>query len=348
MATYRVHVSTDLGGDPDDVQSLYRLIHYSDVLKVEGISSCTGPGSDPSVELIEEWIRRVDVDYLRDKGYTDLMSEGELLAVAEQGPTEPRAPHDGGSTPGSDHLIDRAKYGNPEGEDRPLWVLVWGSMTGVAQALYDAPEIADAIRIYSIGSSNTVHDTSARNWVYKFLAEHPDLWWIENGKRPKWSGETFRGVYLGGVQRGEWGRRTFIEENIRGRGSTHVDDFEEPCGDAFPTATANGAQHIDDGQPREGILKEGDSPSMLYLLSPVVGDVGDVDDPTRPSWGGRFRLAEPDRFPNFYVDIDADLPGCWRTINRWRVDYLDHWKGRWERYETDPLDVPTEEFPDVN
>lgn len=40
---YRVYVSTDLGGDPDDIQSLYRLIHYSDVLKVEGIGSCTGP-----------------------------------------------------------------------------------------------------------------------------------------------------------------------------------------------------------------------------------------------------------------------------------------------------------------
>ena len=65
--TYRVYVSTDLGGDPDDIQSLYRLIHYSDVLKVEGIGSCTVPGSTPRADVIREWIQRVDGDHLRSQ-----------------------------------------------------------------------------------------------------------------------------------------------------------------------------------------------------------------------------------------------------------------------------------------
>ena len=34
--TFRVFVSTDLGGDPDDIQSLVHLLHYSDVLRLEG------------------------------------------------------------------------------------------------------------------------------------------------------------------------------------------------------------------------------------------------------------------------------------------------------------------------
>ena len=200
MSSYRVHVSTDLGGDPDDIQSLYRLVHYSDILCVEGISSCTGPGSDPQASRIMDWIRRIDVDHLRDRGYTELLPEADLLAVTTQGPTEPRAPADGQTTPGSTQLVDRALAS----DDRPLWVLVWGSMTGVAQALHDEPAIADRVRIYSIGSSNTVHDPAARDWVADFMAERrPDLWWIENGRLPKWSGETFRGVYLGGVHRGE-------------------------------------------------------------------------------------------------------------------------------------------------
>nr|MDX1981099.1 hypothetical protein [Bryobacteraceae bacterium] len=49
---YRVLVSTDLGGDPDDIQSLYRLLHYSDVLRVEGTVSSPGPGAKHSADLI--------------------------------------------------------------------------------------------------------------------------------------------------------------------------------------------------------------------------------------------------------------------------------------------------------
>ena len=54
--TYRVLVSTDLGGDPDDVQSLIHLLHYSDILKLEGILSTAGPGSTPHAENIRQWI----------------------------------------------------------------------------------------------------------------------------------------------------------------------------------------------------------------------------------------------------------------------------------------------------
>ena len=41
LETFRVLVSTDLGGDPDDTQSLIHLLHYSDILKIEGILSGT-------------------------------------------------------------------------------------------------------------------------------------------------------------------------------------------------------------------------------------------------------------------------------------------------------------------
>lgn len=330
MTAYRVHVSTDLGGDPDDIQSLYRLLHYSDMLRVEGIDSCTGPGSEPSADLIKDWIRRIDIEHLRAMGFDELQPEDELLSVTKQGPTDARAPFDGGATPGSNHLIECARAD----DERPLWVLVWGSMTAVAQAIYDAPDIADRIRIYSIASSNTENDPDARDWVYEFMqTESPELWWIENGRLPKWSGETFRGVYLGGVQRGEWGRRTFIETHIRGRGSTRDGTYDEPCGDAFPTAGAYGKDYLDDGQPQQDVLKEGDSPSMLYLLGPSVGGVGDVDDPTSPGWGGRFRRPDPEAHPNYYTDLDEGLLACWRTINRWRVDQLSDWADRWARYD---------------
>lgn len=330
---YRVLVSTDLGGDPDDIQSLYRVIHYSDLLRIEGIVSVTGPGAKNSAEKIRHWVQRVDVDHLRANGHPELTTEADLLEVVKQGAMSAGRPSAARRTEGSDWIIARAHAyahaARPQpargGAEEPLWVLCWGSMTDVAQALHDDPTIAPKIRIYVIGSSNTGHDPESRDYVYAFMrSQYPRLWWIENGIMPKRSHDTFRGVYLGGNQEGEWSNVEFITRNIRGRGSRHNGLFDERGGDAFPVATSPA-----------GTLKEGDSPSFLYLLSPQVGGVGNVDDPTQESWGGQFRRPDPDQFPNYYVDLDADAATCQATINRWRVDFLADWKRRWEWYGQD-------------
>jgi hypothetical protein len=320
--TFRVLVSTDLGGDPDDIQSLVHLLHYSDLLRLEGILSTTGPGSTPRASLIREWVQRVDLDHLRARGYSELMAEDEVLPFVFQGAREPGAPRPNADTPGSRWLVERANAPDPAGLDRPLWVLVWGSLTDVAQALHDDPGIASRIRVYYIGSSNTVNDPASRDYVYAGMHERwPELWWIENGLMPRFSHDTFRGCYLGGEQDGPWGHVTFIEQVIRGQGTTHGGLFDQVLGDAFPVADWP-----------EGVLKEGDTPTFLYLLSPVVGGAGDVDDPTGPSWGGRFRRPEPDRHPNYYADLDEPADVCQATINRWRVAYLQDWRARWARY----------------
>lgn len=315
---YRVFISTDLGGDPDDIQSLYRLLHYSDILKIEGIGSCTGPGSTPRAANIMQWAQRVDLDHLRDQGYSELMTEAEVLDKIRQGQTEPGAPTKDRSTEASRLLIERAHAQNPD-EGGPLWVLVWGSITDVAQALHDDPSIAPKIRINYIGSSNTENDPDSRDWVYDFMKEEaPELWWIEDGIMPKWKADTFRGMYEGGEQSGEWGSKEFVHQNIRGHGSTHEGMFKELSGDAFPWAG--------------DILKEGDTPTFLYLLSPVIGKVGDVDDPTQENWGGQFMKADPERFPNYYTDLDKSAKECRATISKWRVQQLKDWKSRWDRY----------------
>ena len=307
---YRVFVSTDLGGDPDDIQSLYRLLHYSDVLGIEGIISSPGPGAENDAEKIRHWIREIRIDEMRNNGHPELISEQQALSLVEQGQQTPGAPSSERSTPGSKLLIERAHADS----ERPLWVLVWGSLTDVSQALHDDPSIAGKIRIYYIGSNNTRADVPSRDWLRARLDDQfANLWWIENGLLPVRSTDTFRGVYQGGVQDGEWGNQEFVRVNIRGRGA---------AGDAFPLATS----------PR-GSLKEGDSPSMLYLLSPALARVGDVDDPSQPSWGGSFRRENAEKYPNYWVDLyPGDPDACQQTIARWRVDFLRHWKARWDWY----------------
>ncbi|MBI1356493.1 MAG: DUF1593 domain-containing protein [Acidobacteria bacterium] len=311
----RIFVSTDLGGDPDDIQSLYRLLHYSDALAIEGIISSPGPGAENNAGKIRRWIREVHLDALRANGHPELLSEAAALALVRQGSTEPGAPGPGRATEGSRLLVERARADDPAGLGRPLWVQAWGSLTDVAQALHDAPDIAARIRLYSIGSSNTVADPAARDWLYDFLSTRaPELWWIENGVLPRRSSDTFRGVYQGGRQDGEWGNQEFVRRNIRGHG---------PAGEAFPLATS----------PR-GALKEGDSPAMLYLLSPRFGGVGNLDDPTQPSWGGRFQRPDAARLPHYFIDLAPGEPEkCQETVSRWRVDFLSHWKARWSWYD---------------
>jgi len=308
--SYRVLVSTDLGGDPDDIQSLYRLVHYSDVLRVEGIVSSPGPGAKHSAALVREWIPKMDVERMRANGHPELMREADLLATVRQGSLDAGGPAPERRTEGSDLIVQRARSVG----DRPLWVLAWGSATDVAQALHDDPSIASRIRLYTIGANNTRRDPAARQYLVDGLAaKWPNLFWIENGDMPNGSRDTFRGVYLGGDQSGEWNWIDFVTRNIRPHG---------PPGQAFPLA----------GPQRAG-LKEGDSPSILYLLSEAVGKLGDVNDPTRENWGGRFKHADRAKYPNYYIDLDAKAEAQ-ESIAKWRVQFLSDWKTRWGWYGT--------------
>jgi hypothetical protein len=323
----RVLIDTDLGGDPDDIQSLVRAIHYSDLLRIEGIVTTVGPGTGDAAK-VREWIKRTDVDHLRGRGYTGLATEAELLGMVHAGEHTTSGPGNSKGTPGSRHIIARARAGTA---DDPLWVLAWGSLGSVAQALHDDPGIAPLIRIYSIGDYNTRANIDARDYLLgPVLDAHPDLWWVENGVYPLESRSTFRGVWRGGNQRGEWDRKAFVTTHIRGHGTDGDGEFSQVLGDAFPVANS----------PEEavGSLKEGDSPSLLYLLSPVLGGVGDLDDPTVPSWGGRFRRADS-AHSNRYIDLDcATKEACQATINRHRVDFLADWRDRWDRYDEDVVE----------
>jgi len=74
---------------------------------------------------------------------------------------------------GSDWIIKCAK----KESSQPLWVLVWGGLEDVAQALHDAPEIRHKIRVYFIGGPNK--KWSANSYAY-ISSNFPVLWLIES------------------------------------------------------------------------------------------------------------------------------------------------------------------------
>jgi len=309
---YRIIVTADVGWDPDDMQSIYRLIHYSDIFDVEGlIASVSADGFDPNPTLLRETIRNVQVDSLRAKGYTELLSEAELLSRVSVGKGFKAAPKAGDASEGSNQIIEQVRLGRERGDNRPLWVLVWGPMTDIAQALHDDPSIASSIRIISIGNVNSDMDLGSRDYVFNFMKNRvPGLFWIDNSSRVGFR-RSYEGIFRGGNQSGEWSSQNFIDANIRGHGT---------AGDKFPLAYGNIG------------LKEGDSITLLYFISPEFGTVGDVNNPTAESWAGEYKRYN-NAYPNYYIDCCESETAAKESISKWRVQYLSHWKDRWDRYK---------------
>lgn len=134
-------------------------------------------------------------------------------------------------------------------DPRPLHVLVWGGLEDLAQALHDAPQILPKLRVYWIGGPNKKWSVDAYNYIEQ---QHPRLWMIE-------ANATYRGWFVGGPEKGPWSNDGFVATHVAGHGA---------LGELFVRAKRD--------------LKMGDTPSVARLLS------GSVDDPTQPSWGGRF------------------------------------------------------------
>lgn len=134
-------------------------------------------------------------------------------------------------------------------DPRPLHVLIWGGIEDLAQALHDAPDILPKLRVYWIGGPNKKWGPHAFQYI---VTHHPKLWIIE-------SNSTYRGWFTGGNQSGQWGNRAFVSQHIAGKGA---------LGDFFVSKKAD--------------IKMGDTPSVGWLLK------GTPEDPSQPSWGGRF------------------------------------------------------------
>ncbi len=250
----RVIISTDIGGtDPDDFQSMVHFLVYADMFDVEGlISSPYGPGRR---EHILQVIDQYAADYPNLRTYSARYpTPEELRRVTKQGAIE-SAGSAGVSQPteGSQWIVRSARRDDP----RPLWVLVWGGIDDLAQALHDAPDILPKLRVYFIGGPNKMWSVDAYNYLEQ---KHPALWMIE-------ANATYRGWFTGGNQAGEWGNKAFTPAHIAGRGA---------LGEFFTTQL-------------EGTIKMGDSPSVGYLLH------GTPDDPSQPGWGGKFVRIWDDR-----------------------------------------------------
>ena len=140
---------------------------------LEGLVSSPSYGSGNKNEIL----RMIDL-YEKDLPKMKLHQQGlaspdYLRSISKQG-RRGNAPFVGYTKPseGSNWIVKCAK----KKSSQPLWVLVWGGLEDLAQALHDAPEIQKKIRVYWIGGPNKKWSANS----YAYIAKNfPALWFIE-------------------------------------------------------------------------------------------------------------------------------------------------------------------------
>lgn len=280
----RLCVLTDIGGDPDDRQSLIRLMVYANEFEIEGLiatsSGTPGELKEPvtRADLIREIVTaygRVRENLLRHAA--GWPSQEAILRCVKSGNSRRGRTHigAGNDTEGSQWLVERIDAG---AIDRPLNVAIWGGQSDLAQALWRVKQdrgpaglaaFVRRFRVFDIADQDRVAD-----WMH---AEFPGMHYVlsraDAGRGHAQA--TFRGMYLGGDE--SLTNREWIETHVRSKG---------PLGALYPVRTRTAPNPF-------GCMKEGDTPSWFFFL-PLGGN--DPGDPTTAGWGGRYERAADGRW----------------------------------------------------
>jgi hypothetical protein len=302
----RLAVLTDIGGDPDDQQSMIRLMVYANEFDLELlIASAAGTRGE-----LKEAITRPDLIHQIVDAYGEVLpnlkrhaagwpEHATLKARIFSGNPQRGRAHigDGHDTAASRALGERIDAGTSE---RPLNIAIWGGQSDLAQALWRVKHDRAANEFARFVRKFRVYDIADQDGIADWMrAEFPGLRYIlanAPAGQDKRMG-TFRGMYLTGDI--SLTSRDWIDENVRSRG---------PLGARYPTLTSTAPN------PHR-CLKEGDTPSWFFFL-PLGGN--DPADPSKPGWGGQF-VRQSD---GWYRDLPL-APGVdpRETVSRWRPDF---------------------------
>jgi hypothetical protein len=258
----RLAVLTDIEADPDDAQSLVRLLLYANDIDIEALVATTSVHqkqrvAPESIRRILEAYGKVQPNLLKhEPGFPTAAS---LLAVVRQGlPVYGMdGVGEGKDSEGSEFLIRLLEKPDP----RPLWVSVWGGPNCLAQALWkiratrkpaDAEKLYAKLRVYTISDQD-----DSGPWIRKTF---PSIFYVLSHSWSGMSGAAARSDT--GVVSPEWQ-------------AANIQQGHGPLGAAYPD-TAYGM--------------EGDTPSFLGLIR---NGLNEMEHPDWGGWGGRYELYLP-------------------------------------------------------
>jgi hypothetical protein len=269
ISKHRLIVLSDIEADPDDSQSLIRLLLYSNQIDIEGLIAITS--IHQKTRVAPETMRKIITAYGKVqpnllKHESGFPSEQYLLALVKKG--LPVFGMEGvgkeKDSEGSEWIIKVLE----KSDERPVWISIWGGSNCLAQTLWKLREtkrpeelknLIKKLRIYAISDQD-----NTGYWIRK---NFPDLFYIVSPG--SYMSATWMGINQ--VVKGENNEvisNSWLAMNIQvGHG---------PLGALYPDVSYG---------------MEGDTPSWLML---VQNGLNDNAVPNWGSWGGRYELYKPD------------------------------------------------------
>ena len=259
----RMIVLTDIGGDPDDQQSMVRLLLYANEFQLEGLIATALKDDTIHPEMIRERIeayRKVYPDLTNHAG--GYPTPDKLLTLVKAGCLSRMTENtgQGKSTEGSRHIMEVVDRDDP----RPVWVTVWGAATDLAQALWDvknkrspkeAVEFVSKLRVYDIAGQD---DGGA--WICHTF---PEIFYLRSVLQ-------FQGISVREA-------RPFPPDVTGANIETFTTEW---VADNVISHGPLGALYVE-----RKWKYEGDTPAFLYLLP---NGLSDPEQMSQGNWGGRF------------------------------------------------------------
>jgi hypothetical protein len=276
-AKARLIVLTDVSNEPDDEESLVRLLVYSNEYDLEGIVATTSV-----------WLQQgTRADLIR----RDVIAYGEVREnLLQHAPGFPQA----------SELLSRVKSGSEEfgmvgvgpnrssegsrliieavdrPDERPIWVAVWGGSNTLAQALWEVKytrtpaelqRFIAKLRVYTISDQD-----DAGRWM---RITFPELFYVVSPSAVDGS-EYYQATWTG----------ISGDRQYKNGPMDHLDLVDNPWL----------TQHVIEGHgplgalyPKLKYIMEGDTPSFLNLIG---NGLGSAVSPTYGGWGGRYELRQ--------------------------------------------------------
>ena len=279
----RLVVCTDIAPadvEPDDMESMVRLMAYADCFEIEALITSVGWNCDPYPKEWAEYLQRVIEAYRLD--VTKLMqrsNQKDFMPVDKENGQQhlgywPSADYiksravmgsihggigaigENNDSPGSELLIRLADEDDP----RPIYVAAWGGANTLAQAIWrvkqtrsddEVRSLVRKFRIFTITDQDMQYSMrmnraySSHLWLRKDFADDLQFIWDEGA----WQEQC------------ELGKRHWQQHQdmIQGKGA---------LGKEYPTY-------------KWGV--EGDTPSFLYVMP---NGLNDPEDPHQAGWAG--------------------------------------------------------------
>ena len=211
----RIIITTDIGGDPDDQQSLVRLLLYANEFDIESlIASSSGTPGELGIDTVKDQLIRDYIDAYEkvlpnlrehDKEYPDASYLREIVKRGnpQRGMQFIGAGHDTEASAHIIEVIDRE-------DSRKINICIWGGQTDLAQALYHVKSTRTSQEYLEFVEKMRVYDIADQDHLYGYIkTEFPELFYVL-AKAPEGMDKreaVFRGMYLGGEESltsGEW------------------------------------------------------------------------------------------------------------------------------------------------